>query len=123
MKFSTNLPESRIIEITNHSTSFFEILPLAILAEIKPRTRRVTTTVNTLNISTAAALVLALDAYPAGLVPTEWPVRETAERLDHALRAGAELRLIVQGRAAAGALCCAARGSPRSSAAPRASVR
>lgn len=54
------------------------------------------------NLSLDAELVLALDACPAGPVPTEWPVGETAERLDHALRAGAELRLIVQGRAGAG---------------------
>jgi len=54
------------------------------------------------NLSLDAELVLALDAYPTEPVPSEWPVTETAERLDHALRTGAELRLIVQGRASAG---------------------
>lgn len=54
------------------------------------------------NLSLDAELVLALDASPGGPVAAEWPVAETAERLDHALRAGAELRLIVQGRAGSG---------------------
>jgi len=49
-----------------------------------------------------AQLVLAAQARPAGAVPPEWPVRETAARLDHALRAGATVRLLVEGRPGSG---------------------
>jgi hypothetical protein len=54
------------------------------------------------HLSLDAELVLALDACPAGPTPAEWPVGKTAERLDHALQQGVELRLVVQGRGGAG---------------------
>ncbi len=49
-----------------------------------------------------AELVLAVDTIRPGPVPPEWPVAETAERLDHALRQGSEARLVIEGRAGAG---------------------
>lgn len=54
------------------------------------------------NLSLDAELVLAIDACPAEPAPVEWPVSETAERLDHALRTGNEQRLIIQGRSGSG---------------------
>lgn len=54
------------------------------------------------NLSLDAELVLAVDAAQPGPVPMEWPVQDTAERLDHGLRQGSELRLVVQGRPGAG---------------------
>jgi hypothetical protein len=48
------------------------------------------------------ALVLAVDTIGAGTVPPGWPVVETAERLDQALKAGSEVRLVVEGRPGAG---------------------
>lgn len=51
------------------------------------------------HLSLDAELVLALDSAEPGPVPSEWPVIETAGRLDHALsRGGGGLRLLVQGR-------------------------
>ncbi len=54
------------------------------------------------NLSLDAELVLALDACSADRAPCEWPVGETAQRLDHALRLGAEVRLVVEARPGAG---------------------
>jgi len=53
-------------------------------------------------LSLDAALVLAADTLRIGPVPPEWPVQATAERLDHALRQGASVRLVVAGRAGSG---------------------
>jgi len=60
------------------------------------------------NLSLDAELVLAVDSVTTGPIPDEWPVAQVAERLDHALRAAAELRLIVRARAGAGRRCFAA---------------
>ncbi len=54
------------------------------------------------NLSLDPELVLALDQCAAGPEPAEWPVAETAGRIDRALGQGAALRLAVQGRAGAG---------------------
>lgn len=48
------------------------------------------------------ALLLAADTPRVGAVPPEWPVRETAARLEHALRAGAPVRLLIEGRPGSG---------------------
>lgn len=53
-------------------------------------------------LSLDAELVLALDSAAEGPMPPEWPVGETAERLDHALSQGASVRLVVQGRDGSG---------------------
>ncbi|SCX79634.1 ATP-binding protein [Nitrosospira sp. Nsp13] len=49
-----------------------------------------------------ATLLLAIDAARQDPLPPEWPVQETAERLDHALKSGTEVRLVVRGRAGTG---------------------
>lgn len=54
------------------------------------------------HLSLDSELVLAVDTARPGPVPAEWPVAETAARLDHALARGARLRLLVEGRDGAG---------------------
>ena len=49
-----------------------------------------------------AQLTLAVDTSRPGAVPSEWPVRATAERLDAALKAGSVARLIIEARPGAG---------------------
>jgi hypothetical protein len=53
-------------------------------------------------LSLDAELVLALDSAAAGPAPREWPVEDTARRLEHALTHGAFVRLVVQARNGAG---------------------
>lgn len=54
-------------------------------------------------LSLDRSLTLAVDALRPGTPPApEWPVRETARRLDAVLRAGTRARLVVEGRAGSG---------------------
>lgn len=48
------------------------------------------------------ALLLAADTPRAGAIPPEWPVRETAARLEHASQAGGPVRLLIEGRPGSG---------------------
>ena len=54
------------------------------------------------HLSLDAELVLTMDQLRPGPVPPEWPVEDTAKRLNHALSQGAEVRLAVTGRAGSG---------------------
>jgi len=53
-------------------------------------------------LSLDASLVLGIDTTRTGPVPPEWPVRQAAARLDAALRANSEVRLVIKARAGAG---------------------
>lgn len=53
-------------------------------------------------VSLDAPLLLAADRAQHRLVTAEWPVAETASRIEHVLRQGQALRLVVEGRAGAG---------------------
>ncbi|WP_395788809.1 ATP-binding protein [Aquimonas sp.] len=54
------------------------------------------------SLSLDAALVLAAERAPTRPVAPEWPVRAIAERVEHALRQGAEVRVVIEARSGAG---------------------
>jgi hypothetical protein len=54
------------------------------------------------SVSLDQQLVLAVDTPDAGPLPPEWPVKEAAARLERALKAGGQARLVVEARAGAG---------------------
>jgi hypothetical protein len=53
-------------------------------------------------VSADRELALALRTLEPGLIPDEWPVRETVKRVRRALDAGGKVRLVVEGRAGSG---------------------
>lgn len=53
-------------------------------------------------VSSDRELALALRTIEPGLIPDEWPVRETVKRVRRALDAGGKVRLVVEGRPGSG---------------------